>query len=201
MADAWAIHYGAGLRVATFDQGKAPLLAANLRGTLHPLVYEERNTMLDARSDRRLDGVRAPIAAVIRRAHEIRARHDDGVSFIVTEGIRTRERQASLVKAGVSWTMEGKHLTGHAVDVAATLHGTVQWDWPYYYTIAASVREAAIELGTPIRWGGVWDRMLNDLAGDLEDDVADYVSRRRAAGGKARIDGPHFEIDPEVRSA
>ncbi|MGL5964095.1 MAG: hypothetical protein ACRCZ2_06840, partial [Fusobacteriaceae bacterium] len=38
--------------------------------------------------------------------------------FIVTEGVRTKERQAQLVKEGNSKTMNSKHLTGSAFDIA-----------------------------------------------------------------------------------
>jgi len=60
------------------------------------------------------------------------------VPFIVVEGLRTRERQAALVKADASHTMNSRHLTGHAVDLAywlddgdgLTEQGEVRWNWP-----------------------------------------------------------------------
>ena len=37
-----------------------------------------------------------------------------------------------------------------------------------------------------------------DLAGDMGDEVAAYVARRKAAGKKAFLDGPHFELPASV---
>ena len=93
------------------------------------------------------------------------------VDFMVVEGLRTPERQALLVKAGASRTRNSRHLTGHAVDVAAMVDGQVRWDWPLYPRIAAAFKAAAVRQGTPIVWGGDWTRLR---------------------------DGPHFELDRKV---
>jgi peptidoglycan L-alanyl-D-glutamate endopeptidase CwlK len=97
---------------------------------------------------------------VITRARE----HAD---FIVTEGMRTVERQRQLVAAGASQTMNSRHLTGHAVDLAALVAGGVRWDWPLYTALGAAVKRAAVEEQVAITWGGDW---------------------------KMR-DGPHFELE------
>ena len=65
--------------------------------------------------------------------------------------------------------MNSKHITGHAVDLAATVNGGVRWDWPLYSKLAAAMKKAASEQGTAITWGGDW---------------------------RSFKDGPHFEIDP-----
>ncbi len=176
-ADAWAIHFGANdaYRCCTFDLGKAPEIAARLHGTVHPMVYLEKEMQqLDARSERNLNGVHTALAGVMRRARELVESRGDGLSFIITEGLRTRERQVQLVRAGASRTMDSRHLTGHAVDVAATVEGDVRWDWPLYGTIAGEVKKAAAELGVQITWGGDWPKLR---------------------------DGPHFELDPQIYSA
>lgn len=134
------------------------------------------------------------------------------VDYKVLEGLREPSRQAKLVKAGASQTMNSRHLPGrdgfgHAVDLGALIDGDgdgkkeIRWDWPLYYKIAAAMRRASVELNIPIRWGGVWDRRLADLgetADELEDAVADYVARKRALKQKAFIDGPHFELPAEL---
>ena len=59
------------------------------------------------------------------------------------------------------------------------------------------MREAAILVGVRLVWGGVWDRVLNDLpAGPaaMKAAVEAYKARRKAAGGSAFLDGPHFEV-------
>lgn len=124
---------------------------------------------LDARSERNLTGVKSDLVAVVRRAHEImdgQLAASGGLSFIVIEGLRTSVRQAELVRAGASWTMKSKHLTGDAVDLAATVNGEVRWDWALYDKLASAVKAAAKELDTPIVWGGDWKKR----------------------------DGPHFEL-------
>ncbi|MGQ7247216.1 M15 family metallopeptidase [Halomonas sp. V046] len=106
---------------------------------------------LSNRSLKRLQGVNADLVMVVRRAIDITE-----VDFGVTEGLRSKERQKRLVAAGASTTMRSRHLTGHAVDLAAYLDGDVSWDWPLYYKIADAMKAAAKELGVPIEWGGDW---------------------------------------------
>jgi len=139
----------------------------------------------------RLQGVHTALVEVVTHAIQITA-----VDFAVIEGVRTKERQEILVKSGASKTMDSRHLTGHAVDVAAWVGGHHSWDWPLYYKIAEAMRLASVELQTPIRWGGCWDLMMSEYA-DTEDAVAGYVARRKKLGKKAFIDGPHFELPRE----
>jgi peptidoglycan L-alanyl-D-glutamate endopeptidase CwlK len=107
--------------------------------------------MLTSRCQARLREINPDLAAVVRRAAEITS-----VPFIVTEGVRTLERQRELVKVGASRTLDSRHLTGHAVDLAATVNGEVRWDWPLYHRIADAMKLAAGELNVPLTWGGDW---------------------------------------------
>lgn len=118
--------------------------------------------MLDSRSVRRLEGVNQDLVDVVHRASEL-----SPVRFIITEGIRTIQRQTELVARGASKTMASKHITGRAIDVAAVVNGKVTWEWKYYAQIAVAFKKAAEELDTRIRWGGDW---------------------------KYFKDGPHFEL-------
>ena len=127
---------------------------------------------LSERSEKNLTGVHPDLVSVVRRADEL-IDADSGLSFIVTEGVRTAVRQAELVKAGASRTMNSKHLTGRAVDLAAVVSGGVRWDWPLYAKLAEAMKKASSELGVPIVWGGDW---------------------------RSFKDGPHFEL-AEARSA
>lgn len=106
---------------------------------------------LSPRSVQRLAGVHPDLVKVVARAMELTT-----VDFIVTEGKRTKARQAQLVTAGASQTMNSRHLTGHAIDLAAMVAGKVRWDWPLYYTLADAMKKAAAEVGVPIEWGGDW---------------------------------------------
>lgn len=118
---------------------------------------------LSRRSLAALAGVHPDLVRVVKRAIEITP-----VDFVVTEGLRTFERQRALVAAGASRTTKSRHLTGHAVDLAAWVAGEVRWDWPLYERIANAMKRAAGELGVLIVWGGDWPTFR---------------------------DGPHFELD------
>lgn len=140
------------------------------------------------RSLERLKGVHPDLVKVIHKALEY-----SEMDFLVLEGIRTLERQKELVRTGASRTLKSRHLTGHAVDIAPIDGKTVSWQWPHYYILAEAVKKASIELGIPIRWGGVWDKELADLK-DIEQAVSEYVAYQRSKGRSAFIDGPHFEL-------
>jgi peptidoglycan L-alanyl-D-glutamate endopeptidase CwlK len=145
--------------------------------------------VLSARSLKRLEGIHDHLARVVHRAITVSA-----VDFAVLEGLRTTERQAELVAAGASQTMDSRHLTGHAVDLGAIVGTEVRWDWALYYTIARAMQEAAEEQETRITWGGCWDRDLTAL-GDPENGSLAYAGRMRSRGKKPFMDGPHYQLD------
>ena len=111
---------------------------------------------LGKRSKERLKGVRVPLVKVVKRAIEITEQ-----DFTVVEGLRTQTRQRELVKQGKSQTMNSRHLTGDAVDLAAWEDGHISWKVggmkQRYQKIAKAMFQAAKELGVNIRWGGNWD--------------------------------------------
>lgn len=106
---------------------------------------------LGPRSVMRLKGVHPDLVKVVQHAIEITE-----VDFTVLEGLRTLERQRELVKAGASQTLKSRHLTGHAVDLAAWVDDQVNWSWPLYSKIAKAMKTAAADLGVDITWGGDW---------------------------------------------
>lgn len=106
---------------------------------------------LSKRSLSRLEGLHPDLISVVKRAIEITEQ-----DFTVLEGLRTKERQRELVRKGASKTMNSRHLTGHAVDIAPWVQGSVSWDWEYYYPVADAMKEAAKELGVDLEWGGDW---------------------------------------------
>lgn len=99
----------------------------------------------------KLKGLHPDLVKVVNRAWEIAPG-----SFRVTEGLRTKERQKELLDAGATTTMNSRHITGHAVDIAAEVAGKVRWDWPLYRNLAVVFKEAAKIEGVPIEWGGDW---------------------------------------------
>lgn len=150
--------------------------------------------VLGAKSKTRLVGVHPKLVAVVERAIEITVQ-----DFTVQEGLRTLERQKTLVASGASRTLNSKHIKqadghGHAVDLVPWIDGTARWEWGAIYPMIAAVREAAISLVVPIRWGGCWDRRLNDLPpspSGLRDAVTAYAARHP---GPDLLDGPHVEL-------
>ncbi|MDH2273007.1 M15 family metallopeptidase [Moraxella porci] len=139
--------------------------------------------VLSEKSIQKMDGVKDDLARVVKRAIEI-----SDTDFTVIEGVRTRARQAELVKKGASKTMNSKHLTGHAVDIAPLIDGKISWDFEHYYALASAMAKAATELGVKVRWGGAWTT-ITGKSGTPQDWVKAY----RDGGGKF-LDGPHFEL-------
>ena len=117
---------------------------------------------MDQRSKEKLKGVDERLVRVVELAF-LHTR----VPFIITEGLRTKERQEQLVKQGASKTMNSKHRVGKAVDLAPLVDGKVRWDWPLFYPMADAMKAAAALLDVKIVWGGDW---------------------------KTFKDGPHFEL-------
>ena len=103
---------------------------------------------LGSRSLQNLSGVHPDMVAVVKRAIEITEK-----DFTVIEGIRNINRQRELVKTGKSTTMNSRHLTGHAVDIAPW---PISWDWDEFYPIADAMKQAAEELEIDLEWGGDW---------------------------------------------
>lgn len=136
----------------------------------------------------RLQGVNPNLVKVVKRAIEL-----SGVDFRVSEGVRTKERQALLVRQGASQTMNSRHLTGHAVDLVAIVDGQVSWDFNHYYTIAKAIAQASTELGVSVRWGGAWT-IITNKNGTPQDWVKAYKAERKRLGKKEFLDGVHFEI-------
>lgn len=107
--------------------------------------------MIDARSSTRLKGVHPDLVRVVLRAFE-----ESPLPFVVTEGLRSLERQKELKRVGATTTMNSRHLTGHAVDLAPLVSGKVRWDWPLFDQLAAAMKKAAREEKVPVEWGGDW---------------------------------------------
>lgn len=118
---------------------------------------------LSQRSMQNLSGVHPDLIAVVKRAIQITEQ-----DFSVIEGVRNINRQRELVAKGASTTMNSRHLTGHAVDLAPY---PINWDWEYFYPIADAMKQAAEELDVDLEWGGDW---------------------------KSFPDGPHFQLSRKV---
>jgi len=98
----------------------------------------------------------------------------------ILEGVRTLERQQEMVADGLSQTLRSKHLKqpdgyAHAVDVAPY---PVNWANAAgrFERLGGYVLGLAEMLEIPIRWGGLWDRNLNEI-------------------NEGFVDRPHFELN------
>ena len=103
------------------------------------------------RSLKNLVGVHPDLVRVVERGLVL-----SPIDFAITDGIRTSSEQSELVRVGKSKTLNSRHLTGHAVDVAAYVNGTLTWDWECYELIAVAMKTASKQLTIPIDWGGDW---------------------------------------------
>lgn len=107
--------------------------------------------------EERLFGVHDHLQRIVREAAS-RCRFD----IMVLEGRRSKQRQEKLVASGASRTMNSRHLTGHAVDLAPVLDTDgdgdveVSWHWPHYHKLAPIVKQSAEDLGLEVEWGGDW---------------------------------------------
>lgn len=145
---------------------------------------------LSQRSLDRLSGVDSNLVAVVKRAIEVTK-----VDFGVIEGFRTIERQQELVDKGVSQTMKSKHLGGEAVDLVAYIGPRVSWELNLYDDIADAMKQAAMELGVAVRWGGAWTTSnICEWQGTMEQAMTNYIDMRRLQNRRPFIDGPHFEL-------
>jgi len=150
---------------------------------------------LGHRSKGELVGVHDDLINVVYRAIQLTLQ-----DFSVHDGLRQLAEQIEYVRTGASKTLKSKHLKqsdgfGHAVDLVPYVNGKLRWEWPLIYKMAEAMHRAAEEEGVTLRWGAVWDRTFNELdPTDLEGEVRKYATRRRKAGKRAFLDGPHFEL-------
>ena len=111
----------------------------------------------------KLVGVHPDLVMIVKLAIRI-----SEVDFSVIDGVRTMERQKRLFESGESLTLKSKHLTGHAVDLAAWVDGESNFEWHHLANIYVAMTRAANLLGIKIVWGGNWTSFK---------------------------DGPHFQLD------
>ncbi len=148
------------------------------------------------RSERRLQGVHPDMVRVMRRALEL-----SHLDFTVLEGLRSLERQHQLYAQGASTTMNSRHLTGHAVDIAPIVDGSITWHWPHYHELAAIVKQAATDCSVPLEWGGDWTSFQDGPHWQLPWNgyPADAYDASKASGASAAvIDAATPQVDSDA---
>lgn len=103
------------------------------------------------RSLRNMHGLHPHLLIVLNEAIQV-----SPLDFIVTSGYRSTKKQRALVEKGASKTMNSRHLTGHAFDIAALVDGQVSWAWPPYTTLAECFLGIANKHDIALEWGGNW---------------------------------------------
>jgi peptidoglycan L-alanyl-D-glutamate endopeptidase CwlK len=149
--------------------------------------------VLGSTSANHLRGVHARLVNVVHLAMEITLQ-----DFSVIEGVRSLEDEQENIRKGTSHLSDPrdcKHCLqkdgfGHAVDLAPYVDGKINWDWANIYPIAFAMKNASRTLGVRLRWGGCWDKCLNDLSDDIRKEHEQYAVRFPYG----LMDGPHFEI-------
>ena len=111
------------------------------------------------KSLKRLEGVDHRLRTVLDELIKI-------MDVTIIEGLRTKERQAELLKKGATKVRYSKHMEGKAVDLAP-----YPIDWKNrdgFHYMGGMVRGIGHQLGFNIRWGGDWDS-----DGDVKDNGFD----------------------------
>lgn len=119
---------------------------------------------LSSASEEKLKGVHPDLVRVVKKAALLCDQ-----PFVVFEGVRTVERQRSLIAKGFSKlknpfrsrhvpTKDPKYgLVSHAVDlVPLNAAGQPVWDWKIIPPIARAMKAAASSEHVSIEWGGDW---------------------------------------------
>lgn len=139
----------------------------------------------------KLRGTNPILQRIILRALAISA-----VDFVILQGLRQDAQQWKLVQEGKSQTLNSRHLTGDAVDLAAKVDKRLNWDPVFYPVIAKAVAEAAAEAKQEIRWGGCW-QVLPEWPTDtpvIRAMLEKYKDVCIAKNKKPFCDLGHFEI-------
>ena len=110
----------------------------------------------DQRRLQNLNNVDSRLANIIERVSK---RHD----VIITEGIRTKERQVKLYNQGFTKTKNGNHLHGKAVDIYPAdvvrnnrMENPTKEDIKKWEAFAKDVKQEAKKEGLNVQWGGDW---------------------------------------------
>lgn len=86
-----------------------------------------------------------------------------GYVTVITYGLRTQKEQERLYKEGKSKTLNSRHLTGNAVDLAFSKGGKIDWKDRKPYILAANhFKFFMLNKKVKCRWGGDF-KSLDDI--------------------------------------
>ena len=96
------------------------------------------------------------------------------VDISLIEGKSSLDRQKELKKLGSTKTLDSKHLTGDAIDLAPY---PIDWEnRERFIYVAGIIKGIAFDLGIPITWGGDWNGNF-DLSDNNFDDLVHFELR------------------------
>jgi peptidoglycan L-alanyl-D-glutamate endopeptidase CwlK len=113
--------------------------------------------MLNERSIKALEFVHPDLVRVAHKGAEL-----SPIPFIVTEGLRTLERQKILFAKGATRTLKSQHLPhpsdglSRAFDFVPVVEGEITWKTSAFKPVIAAIKQASKMLDVPITSGGDW---------------------------------------------
>jgi peptidoglycan LD-endopeptidase CwlK len=133
--------------------------------------------MLNERSIKALEFVHPDLVRVAHKAAEL-----SPIPFIVTEGLRTLERQKILFAKGATRTLNSRHLPhpsdglSRAFDFVPVVDGEITWKTSAFKPVIAAMKQASKMLDVSIASGGDWlsfkDYPHIELRGTLRKFIA-----------------------------
>lgn len=100
---------------------------------------------VDERTKENLQGVDFSLSFPVLVAY-----HTCDTEFVVIDGLRTVEEQRENIDRGVSWTLNSRHLTGHAIDFVPA---TFNWEDLEAFE---RVYNCISRYNSDLVWGGDW---------------------------------------------
>ncbi len=89
---------------------------------------------------------------------------DSPYDWVITEGLRSAERQREMLRTKKSRVKRSKHQDGLACDIMCyDEHGKGTWDLKYYKAVADHIKEVAMNEGLEITWGGDWTDLVDGV--------------------------------------
>ena len=157
--------------------------------TTHP----DQKHFLNEESEKYLAELNPALAEVVRRAVAI-----SDIELQVIHGKRSGTQQQEFYRKGVTQSGTSPHLYGAAVDIVPIIEGRICFEVETFDEVAMSMKYAAQDLNTPIRWGGAWHcQNLAAYEGMIEDLQSWYIEQCVENSTRICLDLPHFELSVE----
>ena len=153
-------------------------------------THPDQAYFLSEDSEKILSQINPALEQVVRRAVAI-----SDIEIQVFHGKRTLAEQDEFFRKGVVQGSHSGHIYGAAVDIMPYIRGRMCPETEVFDEVAMSMKYAAADLNTPIRWGGAWHcANLAAFEGIIEDLQTWYIEHCIEHGKRVRLDPHHFEL-------